>query len=251
MNRPTRRSPSPRRRATCALAIGALSSAALLAACGGSQKVSVDPFAMAESERQKTDILDAPTNAERGAAVPRPSAGPDEPYMVPEAPAEPSRAIDAQPEGWDLSALRTFDQRINLVEGASRWRGPADASFKAAVDADEGYVYVWIEVRDDKIIDSNPQDLLDGVVISLRDPRLDTLLKSLPASMRRALDMRSDAAISINAFGQVAHYRSSRSLAPGSALASSRPSEGGYIIEAALALEALPYIAAMPLDDIA
>lgn len=227
-----------------------LGAALALAACGSSQKVAVDPFAMAESERQKTDILDAPTNAPRR-AVERPAQGPEELYMVPEADAQPARTIDAQPDGWDLSALRTFDERRNLVEGTTRWRGPDDASFRATIDADEGFVYVWIEVRDDTIVDSHPQDLLDGVVISLRDPQLDTLLSSLPESMRRALDMRADAAIAINAFGQLANYRSSTPLPEGAALASTRPTQGGYVIEAALALETLPYITTMPLNEIA
>ncbi|WP_158542433.1 sugar-binding protein [Lujinxingia litoralis] len=229
------------------LAAGALT---LLNACGGAPPVSVDPFAIAESERQRTDILDAPTQAPRR-AVERPTAEPDELYMIPEASAQTSRTIDAVPEGWDLSKLRAFDTRTNLIAGSGRWTGPEDASFKATVDADEGFIYFWVEVSDDVLVDSHPQDLLDGVVISLRDPQLDTLLNSLPATLRNTLEARADAAFAITPSGQIARYRSSHPLDARDVQAATRQTEGGYVLEVALGMGALPYIAAMPLGDIA
>ncbi len=220
--------------------------------CSSSSSDQFDPFAAAdEAER---DILDEDPEVDDEARERRRQAArtmDSSSYDVDEAASQPARTIDAEPAGWDLSDLRHFDTGEHVYDGAYRWDGPEDTSFSAAVDHDESHVYFWIEVTDDVVVPSDPTEPLDAVIIHLRDPQLDDLMDALPGALRDQLDVAAESALAITPDGQIAAYDTSRSLPSGSVHAATQKTDDGYRVEAAVALEALSYVAALPLENIA
>ena len=221
-----------------------------LACASGPQEDEVDPFAVADEE---PDLLDREDDDEgdddRRRRRPDDSG---EPYDIDQAPTTPQRAVDGSPDGWDMDAdRRDFDTARHVYDGENRWDGPDDLSFSAAVDADDGHVYFWVEVTDDQVVDSDPADPLDAVVIRLRDPQLDDLLEALPPSLEERLDVELEAEFAITPDGRVAPVDRRRSVPADVIHTATELTDDGYLVEAAFSLEALPYLAEMPLADIA
>ncbi len=223
-----------------------------LTACSSSSGEQFDPFAAADEGQR--DILDEDPQVDRAARERHRRATrtvDSSPYDVDEAASEPARTIDANPDGWDLSHHRRIDSGEHVYDGAHNWDGPEDASFAVVVNHDESHVYFWVEVADDVVIPSDPTNLLDGVVIRLRDPQLDDLLQALPSALRDRLDVAAESAIAITPDGQAAAYDTSRSLPSRSVWAAGQKTDRGYRLEVAVGLEALPYVAALPLQQLA
>lgn len=219
-------------------------------ACSSGPEEQIDPFEMAGEDREE-DLLDQQPEPTEDHERTRADDQDDEPMVVPQAAAEPARPVNARPDGWDMSDRRVFDDADHVYEGASRWDGPDDASFAAAVDTDDSHVYFWIEVTDDRVVDSRPTHPLDGVEIRLRDPRLDNLLAALPPTLRDRLDVEIEAGYAITPDGRTAPTDGDESVPPEALHSAAIDTDEGYVIEAAFALEALPYLAEIPLDEIA
>ena len=220
-------------------------------ACSSSPSPSVDPFEVAEER----DILDDPVErGERRRRAPAQRAAPDDEevmFIIPEALSEPARTIDANDQGWDLSRMRAADSARHVFDGAQSWDGPDDASFRAAVDVDDSFVYVWVEVTDDQVVPSLPTSPLDAVVVWLRDPRLETLLETVPSSLRDHVGIETEVGVVITPDGQYAPVDSSHSIPRGAIHTATRSTPQGYIVEAAFAAETLPTVGSLPLPEIA
>lgn len=221
----------------------------LVAGCASSPDDELDPFQVAEQQR---DILDEdPGVDDQRRAPPRQrDDDDDEMFIIPEAAAEPARSVDTQPDGWDMDDLRDFHGSEHVYRGHTRWDGEDDAGFAAAVDSDDSHLYFWVEVTDDEVIDSSPQNPLDAVIIHLRDPRLDDLIDALPESLQQQLDVEIESSFAFTPDGSFAPY-DGRTVPEGAIHSAGRTTEQGYIVEAAFSLEALAYLAEIPMDRIA
>lgn len=228
--------------------------------CSSSKTSTIDPFGMADEARSPADLLDEPsasaqssrTSGGRRASQRRSSSASERPqFSVPQAAAQPARQIDATPQGWNLSSIRRFDQRQNVIEGAGAWSGQTDASFSAAVDVDDSHIYFWIEVKDDQIISSHPSRPQEGVLIWIGDPGFDQLLRSLPEDFSQRLATQTHPAIFITPDGQIGRYGQAPAPAQNSVHIATAYTDSGYIVEAAFSLEALSFITQLPLKQIA
>lgn len=204
-----------------------------------------------EEEQTAADILDAPVpRRER----PKATASLDEAMMLlPETPQKPSRDIDAKTDDWKTGAFRRFETDASIESGRTYWSGRNDASFRVGVDADEGFLYFLIQVKDDEVVDA-PQgaDPTDGVILWLRDPGLDTLGKALPANV--GLDEYVDPETAIIFFpnGRVETWGETGDLNFNTIMRHEIDRRAnGYQLEVALKIEAFEEISEIPLTEIA
>ncbi|MFW6057741.1 MAG: sugar-binding protein, partial [Persicimonas sp.] len=160
--------------------------------------------------------------------------------------------IDAEADDWQLEQARTYDDAGQVVSGSSFWDGPSDASFEVAADADEGYFYLWVDVTDDVVIDAGSEEVMaDGVVVTLRDPRLEAVVDALPATMSQKEDFSFDASILFTPDGQFwSAERGESALNRAGLEAEAKKTDEGYRIEAAFSVEVLEQVAELPLDEI-
>lgn len=219
-----------------------------VAGCASNQPV-VDPFELADGSEESVTLLDEPIPTPTERRSPRRIEGD---YHVSAASSQPARSINADPNDWDLSDLRWFEGAQFVEEGRRAWRDKDDASFGVAVDADESHLYFWIEVIDDVIVDSDPQNPLDGVVIWLRDPGLVELLDTMPTTLRNRVSLRPETAIVITPRGEVARYGSATALPPGAVHVATAPIRSeGYVVEVAISLEVFPLLKNLPIEEVA
>lgn len=230
-----------------------LSSAA--AGCSTSNTKGVDPFAAAdEDQARQTDMLDAPverrTTASRhtGASTVDPGV-----LILPDPPAEMSKTIDADVSDWDGTKARKFGQKDHVVSGEQFWTGGPDASFRVGVDSDGGRVYFWVDVRDDHVIDAASEDVMaDGIILWLRDPKLEEIVDSLPKGMAEKSNVRPEMAILFTPDGQFWRYdQKGGTLYRTGIDAKTKKMKNGYRLEAALSLGVLQQVASLPTEDIA
>jgi hypothetical protein len=132
-----------------------------------------------------------------------------------------------------LTELIGLNSRAQIVSGADRWTGEADASVGFALARDDQYLYVAAEVRDDQIVrtrEHRPVD--DALVISL-------------GAMAGARTVGYDIAIYPGVPGSYAgavEFRGARSGAvPGARVSEENLSDGsGFTIEAQIPWSSLP-----------
>lgn len=247
------------RRVSIFLSATALSIALVTGACASSSAdtdgdTDVDPFAMADES--ESDLLDEDSGVdpdERRRRRPQRTTDSDGEvlYTIPEANSEPARTIDAEPDDWDSAEFRDFDDADRVYDGDDHWSGPEDTSFSAAVDVDDSHIFFFVGVIDDQVLASSPSDPVDAVVFRLRDPALDDLLASLPTSLRDQLGVHVETAVAVTPDGQFAPYDTNASIDAEAIETTAIETGAGYMIEVALSLEALPFVAEMPLDRLA
>ncbi len=204
-----------------------------------------------EADSDPTAILDAPIPASQRRA---PTASLTEAMMLlPETPQKPSIDIDAKDSDWKGKKFRRFNTKSSLQDGAQYWSGKKDAAMRVAVDADEGFLYVFIEVDDDRVLPTPAgQDPTDGVVLWLRDPGLDALGTALPSNVGLDEYVDAETAILFLPNGRVEAFGGRDELDFNSIMQHETvSSKSGYTIEAALKLEAFEEISSLPLAEIA
>ncbi len=92
-----------------------------------------------------------------------------------------TRAIDGDAADWKALPFRTFKKRDSIESGVSFWSGSQDLSTRIAFDTDGGWVYFFIQVKDDKVVvGTNEDNVADGVKVTILDPNLDKLKHTLP-----------------------------------------------------------------------
>ncbi|MFU8802402.1 MAG: hypothetical protein ACNA8W_01205 [Bradymonadaceae bacterium] len=209
----------------------------------------INPFDLPDDTRDR-DLLDDPVARGPGGAH-RVNAEDGVEFMMPAASEEFTKEIDGNPKDWDMSRARTFAHERFVEVGAEAWRGPEDASFQVAIDADESFLYFFIEVTDDVLLNEPPHSPADGIVIWLRDPRLDDLSKSLPESFRENQRIKTETAIVFSPDGRFSRYGSDEPIVSQSVFAAASRTRKGYALEVALGMSILPQIAAMPMTEVA
>lgn len=171
---------------------------------------------------------------------------------LPETPEHPSRDIDGESKkDWKGIKSRAFKSRNSLQEGDSYWRGANDASFKVSFDSDAGFVYLLIEVRDDKVIDEVDGEVSDGIVLTLRDPNLDSFAKLMPEGAKVVDQIKAETKLLFLPDGRFRRWESDRPLPDEMGIFSVTKNKRGYTLELALQLEAFEQVSAIPMYDIA
>lgn len=243
----------PYRRRICLLGLALALIVAGSSGCKTSQARGVDPFAAADQE-EEADLLDEPVDQREA----RPRTDGDATvegvaFELPEPPESMSKQIDAEVDDWDANRARAFDSSRFVVEGEQFWSGADDASFRVNVDSDAGHVYFWIDVRDERVVDAGSEQVMaDGIVLWLRDPKLEAIVEALPAAVRRQQRVRPEMAILFTPDGQFWRYDDKDGqLYRAGIEAKTKKMANGYRLEAAVTLGVLGQVASLPTEDIA
>lgn len=223
-------------------------------ACSTSKSQGVDPFAAADEE-DDADLLDEPvkTRQVQPSRTSGSATADQAVMMLPDPPADKSKKIDAEIDDWKRSQARKFGSKSNVVSGEQFWKGGQDASFRVGVDSDTGHVYFWVDVRDDKVIDAGSQSVMaDGVILWLRDPKLQEIVESLPDGMGEKSHIRPEMAILFTPDGQFWRYDEQDAKLYRTGIdAATKKMKNGYRLEVALTVGVLGQVAELPTEDIA
>jgi hypothetical protein len=230
-----------------------------LVACGGDKaQKKADEEVSGIFEQSDEELLDAPVDstARRAAARRAQAAATETVVVLPKAPAKPSHPMSVDPKSWpglDKQA-RIFKDKSSIEEGAGFWQGPADTSLKLALKADSGFVYFWLEVKDDVVLDSVGADgsPSDGVVVWLRDPRLESMLRSLPDAIEIDKSVSPDIALMVTPAGRVLRWDDRNAAYPeDSVLTEQTKTKDGYTVMLAVRPDVFPYLLNIPMSEVA
>lgn len=220
----------------------------LLVGCATPPKV-VEPDRDRITKEDVDDLLDAPVDA--SVRNPKTAAAEVQRMELPDTPDAPSRDIDGSTEDWEKKSIRVFTRK-NFVESGERfWTGAKDLSFRVGVASDPGYLYFVVDVTDDKVISNDDDDLTDGVVLTIRDPNLDNLIKSAPASLKLRDLVKAETSLVFLPDGRYRRYRSDEDLPDNMGIVAVAEKKNGYIVEIGFQIEAFEQVSAIPLQDIA
>lgn len=215
---------------------------------------STGPPPLTEAE-QRAAILDAPITSRATPRAPTSDAAAAQPaptMQLPPAREEPAISLDGEEDDWKGKRFRTFAKASSVQEGERFWRGANDASMRVAVDADDGWFYAFIDVRDDRVIETPMGEApTDGVVLWLRDPGLDALARALPRSLGLHHYLETETALVFLPSGRVEPYND-RSVDLNKMLRHEvRTNSRGYVVELAVRLEAFEVVSTLPLTEVA
>ncbi len=175
--------------------------------------------------------------------------------LIPVADGEASISIDGAASGWDLGRdARVFDEKRHVVDGARFWTGREDAGLRVAVKADASYVYFWLEVSDDVVL--NKEDAsgypVDGIILWLRDPKLEALAERLPEGVDAEDTLVTDLGLLFRPDGRVQRVdRYGNELYARAVRSVHFETERGWGVEAAIATEVLPTMYSLPMTEVA
>lgn len=201
-------------------------------------------------EMSDEDILDeevTPTDVDQ-----KPTS--DDLLSLPTPSESPAIELDGENSDWEDKALRAFDKKTSVQSGKRFWKSKKDASLKLGARADEGWVYFWLEAADDKVIEEDDEngDPVDGIVLWLRDPNLESLLTQLPAGVELEEEVTSEIALLFTPDGQVRRFDGAADDVQHDAIQSAPfVKKGGWGVEVAIRLEALPFAFNLPMSDVA
>lgn len=232
--------------------LGLLISFALLSACSSPAQQRNKDGSLAEDD-DPTALLDDPVNLpkSRKATV---KAQDDASYMLPQAGQKPGMPIDGKFEGWDAKSLKTFTDKSLVELGPQFWSGPDDLSMRVGLKSDDSFVYLWLEVKDDVVIEQDDErgNPVDAVVVWLRDPKLESMFSSLPDGVSVDRDIVTEIALAFSPSGRVRLLESQgQELPDGVVWSESFKTPTGYGVEVALRAEVFPFVASMPLAQMA
>ncbi len=194
-------------------------------------------------EVDDTAMLEEPvdTSAQRRAQ------NPEEELFIPTAERTMRFEIDGDDADWKDVNRRDFDARDAIMDGQRSWKSKADASMNIGAVLDSNYLYALIEVRDDKIL----RDGEDSIRLWLRDPKLEQIMSTMPEGISIEDDLIHDVALEIRPDGSHTLMQDDVTLPEDAVTLTSTTFKGGWRIEAAIALETLPFVASLPLSRLA
>jgi hypothetical protein len=230
---------------------------ALSAACGGSEKQvkKEKPPTISNSD---ADLLDTPVDnsAARARAKQARAATSETMVVLPQAPDKPTLSMEPDPKSWDGldKQARVFKDKGAIEDGAGFWQGPQDASLRLALRSDAGFVYFWLEVRDDVLVDKDSQDGApsDGVIVWLRDPRLETMLRSLPTGVEVDRSVSPEVALLVTPNGRVVRWDAKGESYPEDSVHTQQVrTKDGYIVVLAVRPDVFPSLLNIPVEEVA
>ena len=173
--------------------------------------------------------------------------------LIPKAAAKPSMPIDGKLEGWDASTFKVFSGKEHVELGEAFWSGPQDLSLRVGVKSDGAFLYFWIEVKDDLVLDQDDErgQPIDALVLWLRDPKLEAMFRQLPEGVSVDRDITTDVALAISPSGRVRLLEPRGQLVDGAVWASSFKTKDGYGAEIAVRAEVFPFVSSFPLPEVA
>lgn len=217
--------------------------------CGGAPVTAKKTERERPTDEELDEILDAPV--ENTARRPRAAAAEVQRMELPPTPESPTLDIDAKTADWEKKTLRNFRDK-NLVESGERfWSGAKDLSFRVGVRNDAGYLYFIVDVTDDTILSNDDDGLTDGVVLTIRDPNLDNLIRSTPDSLRLRDLVKAETSLVFLPDGRYRRFRSDEALPDNMGAVAIEQTSTGYTVEIGFQIEAFEQVAAIPLQDIA
>jgi hypothetical protein len=165
---------------------------------------------------------------------------------------QPAKSIDGRLTDWKDGDFRSFKDAKFIVRGEKFRDNPEDLAFEVAVESDSGYLYLAVKVQDETVVDAGSErPITDGVVITLRDPVLESLADRVQPDYRRMLDIFPETSIIFTPDGQFYAYGNTGSINRAALRAEPRKTKNGYILEAAFAVETLQQVYQLPLEEIA
>ena len=200
------------------------------------------------SDEDIDDILDEPVDVDR---TPKTAAAERQRMELPPTPDAPSRDIDGSPEDWSKKDLRVFSSKGQVESGDRFWSGSKDLSFRVGVSADGGYLYFLVDVTDDRVLSNDDDGLTDGVVLTIRDPNLDNLVKSAPAGLKLRDLVKAETSLVFLPDGRYRRYRSDAELPDNMGVVAVAEKKNGYVVEIGFQIEAFEQVSSIPLQDIA
>ena len=159
----------------------------------------------------------------------------------------PPLGVDAEIEEWDQIERALIEERSQVLEGARAWRGARDASMRVGARSDQRYLYLLIEVSDDRVLEGGQ----DVVRLWLRDPRLAELNASLPPGT--GLDLEGSVEVALDLFpdGSISAVQgTSEARIEESVIAARAETKQGWRVELALAPELFPALSRLPIAEL-
>lgn len=198
-------------------------------------------------EGDRAAMLDEPVEGSR--TIMAGEAGQEDNFFIPLATDEMPFTIDGDRADWQDYKERSFDDKAHIVDGKKHWKGARDASLEVRSHRDENFIYFELFARDDTVLLEGQ----DAILISLRDPKLEEMSASLPQGVNLLDELVHDVNLTIypdgefilQSAGDVQPRKESVLLAPLDDV------KGGWGAELAIAVEALPFLASLPVTEIA
>lgn len=201
----------------------------------------------AKREKERDAILDAPVKVERSKVAAANVAR----MELPETPKGPAREINGDLSDWDKKSFRKFDKKSHVESGERFWSGARDASMAVAMDSDSGYLYLAVDVTDDAVIAGDAETVVDGIIVTIRDPNLDRFVQTVPESARLQDLVKAETSLIFFPDGRYRRNDSDEVLPNNMGVISIQERPGGYVLELALQIEAFEQVGSIPLETIA
>lgn len=171
----------------------------------------------------------------------------DDAFFIPAADTTMAFTIDGDFQDWSEHKQKSFDSKSNIVEGRKHWKGKRDTSLDLRAYADTNYIYFQFDISDDKVL----SDGQDSLVINMRDPKLAEMMETLPEGVNILDDLVRDIKIKLRPDGTASLLHASTELPQDSVTFATSTSSSGWGGEVAISVEALPFVASLPMEDIA
>lgn len=205
------------------------------------------------ADEDPTALLDAPVNIKKNnkdKVIPQDG----DKAMMPQAAKAPAMPIDGKFDGWDASSLKTFTNKDLVELGAPFWDGADDLSMRVGVKSDADFVYFWLEVKDDKVIEQDDErgQPVDAIVLWLREPKLEAMFANMPEGVSVDRDVVTDLAIAFSPTGRAQLLGDkSAQLTSGVVWSEGFRTATGYGVEVAVRAEVFPFVATLPMPELA
>ncbi len=161
---------------------------------------------------------------------------------------EVGKQIDGDSSDWKSLPFKIFDKKKFVESGESFWSGPKDLSTRIALYTDAGWVYFFIQVKDDNVVVGTGDEIADGVQIAIRDPGLDDLQTALPKGMGLGEYITETSVFTFLPDGRVLDDDGNDFEGAESGV---DEKENGYYLEVAFPLEAFGSVSSLPLEEMA
>jgi hypothetical protein len=241
---------------TCSICVMMMLGAAALSGCGGGEKQVKEDKEVSNPADDADLLLDDPVDNREARARASKAPATEAAAKLPDAPSRPTMPMEADPKSWPglEKQARVFKDKASIEDGAGFWQGAQDTSLRLALRADAGFMYFWLEVKDDVLLDADGPDGApsDGVVVWLRDPRLESMLRNLPEGVEIDRGVNPDVALLVTPKGRVLRWDDRGASYPEDSVFTEQvQTKDGYIVVLAVRPDVFPYLLNIPMSEVA